>query len=164
MGLDSVAEAQFFCFRASLHRLRRIDLHKRFPSKMNGVWPAGVGTLARRLNSDSSAETPSSSATNSASLKGISCRMRSRLLLPSSLGFSPDARNRSDPSSLLPPPSGFSPCSPGPDITFIHTAVTPQHRIDVPKRTASCKLFIGQAQAAHARRRSSPAPPAKLTA
>jgi hypothetical protein len=32
------------------------------------------------------------------------------LLLPSSLGFSPDARNRSDPSSLLPsPPSGFSP-------------------------------------------------------
>jgi eukaryotic-like serine/threonine-protein kinase len=33
-----------------------------------------------------------------------------------------------------------------------------------PKRTTSCKLFIRQAQAAHARRRSSPAPPAKLTA
>src|SRR6267378_7755076 len=29
-----------------------------------------------------------------------------RPLLPSSLGFSPDARNRSDPSSLLPPPPG----------------------------------------------------------
>jgi len=31
-----------------------------------------------------------------------------RPLLPSSLGFSPDARNRSDPSILLPPPGGFS--------------------------------------------------------
>jgi hypothetical protein len=70
-----------------------------------------------------------------------------RPLLPSSLGFSPDARNRSYPSSLLPsPPGGFSPMHAGPDITFIHTAVTPQHRIDVPKRTASCKLFIRQAR------------------
>jgi hypothetical protein len=61
---------------------------------------------------------------------------------------------------------GFFPAprTPDPDITFIHTTVTPQHRIDVPKRTASCKLFIRQAQAAHARRRSSPAPPAKRTA
>src|SRR6266436_1951883 len=88
-----------------------------------------------------------------------------RPLLPSSLGFSQDARNPSDPSSLLPRrPAASAPCTPGPDITFIRTAVTPQHRIDVPKRIASCKLFIGQAQAAHARRRSSPAPPAELTA
>lgn len=49
--------------------------------------------------------------------------MRSRLLLPSSLGFSPDARNRSDPSSLLPPPSGFSPTHAGPRY-HIH----PHHR------------------------------------
>jgi hypothetical protein len=39
-------------------------------------------------------------------LHSTACRMRSRLLLPSSLGFSPDARNCSDPSSLSPPPPG----------------------------------------------------------
>src|SRR5437667_11843447 len=84
----------------------------------------------------------------------------------SSLGFSPDARNRSDPSSLLPRrPAASAPCMTRSDVAFIHTPPSPaQHRIQCPKRTASRKLFIRQAQAAHARRRPSPAPPAELTA
>jgi hypothetical protein len=76
----------------------------------------------------------------------------------SSLGFSPDARNRSDPSSLLPRrPAASAPRMTPSDVAFIHTPPSPaQHRIQCPKRTASCKLFIRQTQAAHARRQSSP--------
>src|SRR5437667_12740493 len=90
--------------------------------------------------------------------------MRSRLLLPSSLGFSPDARNRSDPSSLLPPLSGFSPTHAGPRY-HIHPhhrhASTPDR---CPQENSLLQIVHKTDQAAHARRQSPPAPLAKLTA
>jgi len=33
---SALLRGPIFCFRASVHRLRRIDLHKRFPAKLNG--------------------------------------------------------------------------------------------------------------------------------
>ena len=84
----------FFAFKLQSAPCAESICTRDSPWSWTGVWPVGVGTLARRLNNDSSAETPSSSAANSASLKGISWRMRSKLLLPSSKAAAVDSLGR----------------------------------------------------------------------